>query len=216
MDNNVIWQLLVSFIGIAMQVAIAFFSQRLVAKQGKETLDVQRLVSHRATASFIAEKRQRWIDELRVDISFYLALSQEIIWKYDAGREKSRLFKNENPKATQIEIDDNNQRIADSLSHEIGLRDRTHQESYIKLKLRLNSKEDQHIELRNLLDNTRQIIQQTQAASDLLTTKKLIIQMKDTINQIIDLTEQVLKKEWTRVKQEVAFPDLLIQSIPKH
>ena len=42
--------------------------------------------------------------------------------------------------------------------------------------------------------------------------------MKQTTNLVLQaqgLTETILKAEWKRVKQEVAYPEVLMSSIPK-
>lgn len=78
---------IIAFGGILVQLLIAYLGRRQTAQQ----LDLQQLVSHRTTASFVADKRQKWIDELRTDMAFHLALSQEIVWKWDAMRSRAAL-----------------------------------------------------------------------------------------------------------------------------
>jgi hypothetical protein len=48
---------LISTIGVGAQLFIADHSRRQLASQTKETIAMQRLVSHRSTAAFIADKR---------------------------------------------------------------------------------------------------------------------------------------------------------------
>ena len=81
------WTAIIAAGGVATQFLIAHLSRRQITKQ----LDLQHLVSHRATATFVADKRQKWIDELRMDMAFHLALSQEIVWKWDGMRSRTAL-----------------------------------------------------------------------------------------------------------------------------
>jgi hypothetical protein len=48
-------------------------------EQAAASLDVQRTSTARAAATFVADKRQKWIDELRDDVSLYVALTVEIV-----------------------------------------------------------------------------------------------------------------------------------------
>ena len=215
MDTKTVYvQSVISFIGIAIQLFIAERSKRQLASQSKDTLDLQRLVSHRTTASFIADKRQKWIDELRTDMAFHLALSQEIVWKWDAARSRSVLAR-EHSGGDQDATDQQDQTIADELSKETGARDREHQERHLRLKFRLNPKEPEHIVLRSCLDDIRKMLSDTQSAPDREQANALIRDTKGLIDRAADLTEQVLKAEWTRVKQEVAYPEALMATIPK-
>lgn len=82
---------LISAIGVGAQLFIADRSRRQLASQTKETMAMQRFVSHRSTAAFVADKRQKCLDELRTDRAFYLVQSQEMAWKWDAVRSSTAL-----------------------------------------------------------------------------------------------------------------------------
>ncbi len=205
----------ISAIGIAIQLGIALRSQKLSAKQSQDTLDMQRLVSHRSTASFVADKRQKWIDELRTDMAFHLALSQEIVWKWDALRSKTALKISQQSSGDPTVATRISQEAADTFSDENGARDREHQERHIRLKFRLNPKEPLHIELRACLDDIRTFTNATQSARTEAEANALIDRMMHLIDRSATLTEEVLKAEWTRVKQEVAYPEALMATIPK-
>ncbi|MFC5580976.1 hypothetical protein [Rhodanobacter terrae] len=203
----------ISAAGIGIQLYIAWRSRQQSARQSQDTLDMQRLVSHRSTASFVADKRQRWIDELRTDMAFHLALSQEIVWKWDALRDRTALKVSQEANGDPAVVNRIEQEAADAFTAENGARDREHHERHIRLKFRLNPKEPLHIELRACLDNIRAVLNETQGARTEANAKALIGRMMTLIDRSATLTEQVLKAEWTRVKQEVAYPEALMATI---
>lgn len=209
------WQISISALGVGIQIYIAERSRRQTAKQAKDSLDMQRLVSHRSTASFVADKRQKWIDELRTDMAFHLALSQEMAWKWDAVRKRVAIEKmqavNASPETMSRIIQDH----ADSFSKENGTRDREHQERHIRIKFRLNPNEELHIELRKCLDEIRALLRDIQEEKSADEASKLVGDMQNKVRNGAEITEKVLKHEWSRVKQEVAYPDALMATIPE-
>lgn len=209
------WQIAISALGVGIQIYIAERSRRQTAKQAKDSLNMQRLVSHRSTASFVAEKRQKWIDELRTDMAFHLALSQEMAWKWDAVRSHVDIGIKEAVDSSQGDKSKILQDYADSFSKENGARDREHQERHIRIKFRLNPKEELHIELRKCLDEIRALLSGIQAAECKVQVSKLVGDMKNKVSNGAEITEKVLKHEWSRVKQEVAYPDALMATIPE-
>lgn len=208
--TEVNWQIIISTLGVSAQLLIAYLSRRQTAKQ----LDIQRLVSHRSTASFVADKRQKWIDELRTDMAFHLALSQEIVWKWDAMRSMVARKIGEEAQNDSLKANKIGQDAADTFSLENGARDRDHQERHIRIKFRLNPEEDLHIKLRSCLDAIRRALNSTQGPQSKSEADTLIKKTILLVEQAAGLTEKVLKAEWKRVKQEVAYPETLMESIP--
>ncbi|WP_350313551.1 hypothetical protein OHJ28_07960 [Dickeya fangzhongdai] len=202
--------------GIAAQLLIAYLSRRQISRQ----LELQHLVSHRTTASFVADKRQKWIDELRTDMAFHLALSQEIVWKWDSIRQRTKLRIEEeavdaNGKYDSVKAKNISQEAADAFSPENGARDREHQERHTRIMFRLNPKEDLHITLRECLYLIRDALSKIQGVS---TQDEANMYLEETIRLIDEAqkhTEAILKAEWQRVKQEVAYPEALMSAIPK-
>ncbi|WP_400564396.1 hypothetical protein ACFELC_23660 [Pseudomonas aeruginosa] len=206
----------VAIIGVLTQFFIAYLGRRQVKKQ----LDLQHLVSHRTTATFVADKRQKWIDELRTDMAFHLALSQEIVWKWDAMRDRTALRVREEATDANGVINGKNadrirQEAADAFSPENGARDREHQERHIRLLFRLNPKEQLHVGLRECLGAIRDVLKKTQSAKSEDDARKFIGETLQLVEQAQKYTEAILKAEWTRVKQEVAYPETLMETIPK-
>ncbi|HBR0756283.1 MULTISPECIES: hypothetical protein [Klebsiella] len=210
-DSSLLWQVIATIIGVTLQATIAFFGWRYTAKNTRDTLDIQQLVSNRATASFIAEKRQKWIDELRADMAFYLSLSQEIIWKWDAIRTSTSQKVEQEANGDQHKAMEIAQSITDVFGQENGARDREHQERHIRIKFRLNPEESLHMQLRNYLDEIRNLLVKNQSNAN----PEYIMRMKSLIESATETTEKVLKEEWTRLKQEVAYPDALMRTISR-
>ncbi|HCM9312339.1 hypothetical protein [Enterobacter kobei] len=207
---------IIAVAGIAVQFWIAYLARRQIARQ----LDLQHLISHRTTASFVADKRQKWIDELRTDMAFHLALSQEIIWKWDSMRQRAHLRIKEDASnidgtVDQVKAGKILQEIADKFSPENGARDREHQERHTRIMFRLNPNEELHIKLRQCLECIRVGLSKTQGAK---TRAEADEQLNETIRLIAkaqEHTQDILRAEWQRVKQEVAYPEALISTIPK-
>lgn len=208
-----IWQVVISLAGVGLQTHIAIIGWRQTAKNTRDSLDVQHLVSQRATASFIAEKRQKWIDELRSDMAFHLALSQEIIWEWKAIKDNASSKLAALIKGNEKQRDIIAQKILDDFSKENGARDREHQERHIRIKFRLNPEEQLHINLLEHLDSIRDLLSKMQVAKRGQEANGLVEQMKELVNDATKTTQTILKKEWQRLKQEVAYPEALISTI---
>ncbi|CUR75008.1 hypothetical protein ACOTB6_08670 [Achromobacter xylosoxidans] len=210
------WTVIIAACGVAVQFLIAYLTRRQITKQ----LDLQHLVSHRTTATFVADKRQKWIDELRTDMAFHLALSQEIVWKWDSMRSRAALRVQQEAKNKAGEIDPAKankifQDVADAFSPENGARDREHQERHIRLMFRLNPKKDLHVKLRECLDLIRNSLHSTQGARTRTEANELLDKTINLIREAQEHTEAILKAEWQRVKQEVAYPEVLMSTISK-
>lgn len=202
--------------GVLVQFLIAYLGRRQVRKQ----LDLQHLVSHRSTASFIADKRQHWIDELRTDMAFHLALSQEIIWKWDgvrmgATQRVESEAKDKDGIYDPARVDQIHQEEADKLSPENSKREREHHEGHIRIMFRLNPTEDLHIQLRQSLNNIRYVMSKMQGAKTLDANRECVSRMLALVGEAQTHTEAILKAEWQRVKQEVAYPEALMATISK-
>ncbi|MFP3693521.1 hypothetical protein, partial [Burkholderia sp. SIMBA_048] len=62
------WQIVgtsvTALIGVIASYGIAAKNRRQLVQHGAATLDVQRVANARSAATFIADKRQKWIDDL--------------------------------------------------------------------------------------------------------------------------------------------------------
>lgn len=219
-------EVLASFVGVLLTIAGslsaaligALVSRRTAKKtlaQGQTALAIQQLVTNRSTASFIAEKRQKWIDELRSDMAAHLAESQGIVHKWAAIRSTTATIREDPLLDTKARMQAM-ATAADEFSKSNGDLDRQHQERHIRIRLRLNPEEPDHIALRSLLDNIRVNI--TMVASAKIqqegTPGEYVKSMQELVRQSEMRTQTILKTEWTRVKQEVAYPEQTLSKIP--
>jgi hypothetical protein len=214
LSDSLLWQVIATIVAVSLQTSIAYFGWRYTEKNTRDTLDVQQLVSNRATASFIAEKRQKWIDELRADMAFHLALSQEIVWAWQSMKTntvgKVSVLTKDNESKRDVII----QGILEDFAKENGSRDREHQERHIRIKLRLNIKEELHIKLRGDLDRIRGLFPKIQNVIQPNEVQSLVDSMITLVNSASDTTQTILKNEWQRLKTEVAYPEVLMVTIP--
>lgn len=202
--------------GVAAQFVIAHLARRQIAKQ----VDLQQLVSHRTTAAFVADKRQKWIDELRTDMAAHLASSQEILWKWEDMRSRTelRIQEEATDKAGLVDHAKANkiyQVAADAFSPENGARDREHHERHLRIMFRLNPEKELQIKLRNCLERIRASLHETQRAGSKPEANRLLNVAIRLISEAQEHTQAILKAEWQRVKQEVAYPEALMATIPK-
>jgi hypothetical protein len=217
------WQALGAFIaaltaagvGILFQLRIASKNREQLTKLSSDALEVQRLVSHRASASFIADKRQKWIDELRSEVATYLALSEEITAAYAV------MFAKAGERLDEVSVlREGDLKGADRVREEFdklnGPRIRQHHESLIRTTLRLNKGEVEHRNLLSELQTIRELLQacEKESRGDTYNETDAFKHVADHVVVAADLTSVILKSEWTRVKQEVAFPERLLASIP--
>jgi hypothetical protein len=207
------WTAVIAGLGIAAQLGIASWSRRQAEKLSADTIAVQVTGQHRTVAAFIAAKRQKWIDELRADAATHLAESQEYVWKWIGLRNHiDEVMKDE-----QLEPDDRLAKAKEyryDFSEKNGVLDRSHQERHHRLRFRLNPKELDHSQLREILDEIRKLFSDVAMGKGREPDSALIQRAQKLVEDADTLTSEILKTEWERVKQEVAYPDHMITKIP--
>lgn len=149
-------------------------------------------------------------------MAFHLALSQEIVWNWDYMRQRAELRIQEEAVDAVGKVDPvkAGKILHDAFSPENGARDREHQERHTRIMFRLNPQEDLHIELRQCLEFIRAALSKTQGAKTPAEAKMLLEETILLIGKAQEHTEAILKAEWQRVKQEVAYPGVLMSAIP--
>ena len=153
-------------------------------------------------------------------MAFYLALSQEIVWKWDAIRKQTAIrveaqCKDSKGRFNSAKANSIRQTAADAFSVENGARDREHQERHIRILLRLNPSKLLQVMLRAQLDQIRAALIRTQGAETDEEAEALLELTINLVKYAQNSTQAVLKAEWQRVKQEVAYPDALMSTIEK-
>lgn len=194
-------------------VSVWVTRKTLVVQRG--SLDVQRMSNSRSASTFIAEKRQRWIDDLRNDASEYLSLSLETA-------EAWRQFYSKCGDEYDKHFDYDPQNVVDTcdgwrvtfLSLNAA-RDSDHHQLYMRITLRLNNEEEAHQHLMKTLDALRTHMGELAAVAlkGCYANQELLHSVEDTLNHAKDFTKIILKEEWQRLKREVADPDRLIREI---
>lgn len=208
--DPVFFQVVVAAIGVFAQLAISYLGRRQSAKQSVDTNELQRLVSNRAAASFIAGKRQDWIDGMRHDLGEYLARSQEISYKWDAFRGRvAEVRSKTNPKDFEEVL----YAMREEFSVANGALDRQNEEIYIRLKLRLNSNELGHKDLLGCLAAVKENLSQMALVPH--RNEELMVEMRNLVAASEISAQRVLKYEWERVKRDVAYPENMMNAIPK-
>jgi hypothetical protein len=149
----------------AFFVAFASFLVTLISKEQKTS-----------------EFRQAWIDALREDLSQYVSLNLEIV-NYYVNSKKDQPNHSEADQPNHLETF-YKERIEELIEIE-ALRHR--------ILLRLNMKEEKHIELANLIEKINNYGDHERRNEP----KKI----KELSSSIINLSQEILKTEWSRVKR---------------
>lgn len=139
-------------------------------------------IARRQAADNISSKRQNWIDELRKDSAEFL----QILARLEELRRPNPGLSLEDQKLIFDEM-----ATASARGNELGIR----------IKLRLNPKEDQHIKLveqfgalaaASKIPASDETVEQREAA------QRRFLQERE---KIIQLLQEILKREWERVKR---------------
>lgn len=181
----------------------------------RRSLEVQRLTNVRSASTFIADKRQKWIDDLRTDASKYLSLSLETS---EAWKQLYRVCGNEYDEHWDYDPQ-NVLKVCESLRikflNENATRDSEHHQLYMRIILRLNNDEAAHQKLITSLDELRTHMSDlaTAALTGSYSNQKLFDSIALTLDSTAAYTKIILKEEWQRLKREIADPDRLIREI---
>lgn len=235
-ENSTILTVLIAPVtGVLSSLATTWFTQYKTAKNTQLTNDTQRFISNRNAATFISDKRQKWIDDIRHDMAIHLASSLEYVQKWEVIRtDINECNSDMDDKIREYVQDYINQPICDesTLRKELNIildgylektkelrlifreqngdLDKKHLENHFRIKFRLNPREENHRKLIENLDNIRETMKKIQLSSE--NTAKCIQNMELLISESQKLTEIILKSEWERIKQEIVSPDLLIRT----
>ena len=125
-----------------------------------------------------SEFRQEWINTLREDISKFIGQTHSV-----------RQLVNINKTSEEKNETSNNVLLGSVEMREL----------QSKIELLINPKEEKHIELVQLIDDT---IQKLQAHKDIFEYKKT---HQESIKKLTSLSQEILKEEWERVKKGEPF-----------
>ncbi|WP_193100786.1 hypothetical protein [Burkholderia sp. Z1] len=203
-----------AIIGVLASLYIATKNRKQLTEHGAATLSVQRVANARSAATFIADKRQNWIDDLRVDVSQYVALSAELTeaWK----RLFSRLNDNWTrfPPEHQGDLDEYSDDVT-RFSASIADRDSQHYQLLTRMVLRLNHDELAHNGLVIALTKIRSLLGDVaiRAAAHEYANQHLYSGIEQELRFAQLYAKVILREEWQKLKREVADPEGLMNSI---
>lgn len=206
-------------IGPLVAVLLTVFVNNLIARRVLEvqrgSLDIQRLTNVRSASTFIAEKRQKWIDDLRNDASKYLSLSLEISEAWKQLYWKCNIEYDEHYHHDPQGVFRACEALRIKFISENAARDSEHHQLYMRIVLRLNNDEEDHLKLMFALDTLRTYMSDL-AASALkgnYSNQALLEAVRKNLDAAKECTKIILKAEWERLKREIADPDRLIRDI---
>lgn len=214
------WELIARLPAVVGWTVIAGLVAALIAPlvsiwNTRRSLDVQRLTNARSASTFIADKRQKWIDDLRTDASKYLSLSLETAeaWKqlyWKCGKEHDEHFDHDPQNVLKF-----CESLHINFLNENATRDSEHHQLYMRIILRLNNEEEAHQRLMTTLDELRTHMRDlaTAALRGSYSNQKLFDSIAVTLDYAAAYTKIILKEEWQRLKREIADPNGLINEI---
>ncbi|SDR55165.1 hypothetical protein SAMN05443245_7614 [Paraburkholderia fungorum] len=180
----------------------------------RKTLDGQRVTAARSASTFIGDKRQKWIDDLRDDMALFIANTHELvaIWL---------MFVIEQEDDNTVNPMDAARVAREHLKAHIKLnrdnteRDAAHQQVLTRIRFRLNPLETEHLELLKTLYRVGHALETMVngiARREILATK-LSSDIYQDLDKCAAYTTAIFKGEWNRIAREVAEPEKLLESI---
>lgn len=181
-----------TFLPMAIALLAVFFGPLMTYRLGKRQLkmqadiavkqvETQAAIAKRQIADSISAKRQNWIDELRSDMAVFLTANARL----NELRRPAANLSEEDQRKNFEEMATNNFR-----AHELGVR----------IKLRLNPKEEMHNELVDLLGKLADASKDPPPNETEDQKNAAIKIFLDVREQVISHMQTILKHEWERVK----------------
>jgi type II secretory pathway pseudopilin PulG len=147
-----------------------------------QQVDLQRRIAERQVADNISAKRQVWIDELRADVAEYLANIARI-------EELRRPPPNLSAEQSAQNFEDFAE--ANKRATELGIR----------IKLRLNPREDEHNQFVNLLKTLAEVCKDPPANESDAQKQEALELFSVARDNVVAHLQLILKHEWERIKR---------------
>ncbi|WP_369050127.1 hypothetical protein [Burkholderia gladioli] len=212
------WQLVgasaTAIIGVLSSLYIANKNRRQLMEHGAAQLRVQQATNERAAASFIGEKRQKWIDDLRSDVSLYIALTGEMVEGWSRHFERLGNEWDNHPPTSPSHLENYNEAVrkfADGYAE----RESRHTELLARIALRLNNRELAHEGLAGALHKIRRLLLDLndRAARNEYNIREIRQRIDEESRFALGFARVILKEEWQRIKRDLADPDRLLNKI---
>jgi len=178
------------------QREIAENQQRISMKQ----LDIQLSANRRLAHDNIATKRQEWINGLRSDLSLYLAMWQDISFRWQAivDRASEEIERVRHGIPVEHPVEAGLPRFETEVAD---LRFRAH-EIVLRIRLRLNPKEEHHNDLVELVERLERNVDKFKRTQSNEPTVIIQERIHTIMELIVKQAQIILKEEWDRVKGE--------------
>lgn len=210
---NKVWGVLIAAFAVIFAAALGSLATALVQLRGAnqqrkhekkaaedDSLETARLAdnklalldaaSQRKANAKVAQMRQVWINELRADTATYLALWQDIAYRWEAiiANPSSRAFASVS---------------AESLNAPIAKMRQTAHELQLRIVMRLNPYEQKHTDLRCLMIKLEDTVKTFHRDKSSKSGDLILLEVIELIQNIIDKQQEILKEEWRVVKKEL-------------
>lgn len=160
------------------------------ARLAENKLSMADATSQRKANAKVAQMRQVWINELRQDTATYLALWQDIAFRW------ASIISNQNERAFDSIT-------PESLNAPIGRMRQDAHELRLRIEMRLNSNEEAHKDLRQLMGILESIVRDFARDRSNKAAENLLLQVSEAIQKIVVKQQEILKEEWNVVKREL-------------
>lgn len=160
------------------------------ARLAENELSMADATSQRKANAKVAQMRQVWINQLRQDTATYLAIWQDIAYRW-AG-----IIASPNERAFDSVT-------AESLNAPIARMRQEAHELQLRIEMRLNPTEQAHKDLRRLMDMLETLVNDFHRDTSSESAVVLQHKVSKTIQKIVDKQQEILKEEWNVVKREL-------------
>ncbi|MCT8178900.1 hypothetical protein [Variovorax sp. CY25R-8] len=160
------------------------------ARQEAERLALADITSQRRANANVAKMRQVWINDLRRDTACYLALWQEIAFRWAA------MISPADARAIDsVTLDSLNAPIAEMRKEAFELR--------LRIEMRFNPNEVAHQELRQLMIELETLVSCFHRDKSELPALEILKKVEAAIHKSVNKQQEILKSEWNVVKSEL-------------
>lgn len=195
---------------------ISVRNTRKTLDHAKETLGVAKASTARTASTFIADKRQKWIDDLRSDMALYIANTHELValWLMFTQAEGKK-YDDYGDQETASAMFNAYLDAYSKLMRDTAERDAAHQQVLTRIRFRLNPSEAPHLELLKTLYGVRHTFETMLNLIGHLdwTASRLSSKIYIDLEKCSSFTQAILKGEWNRLNREVAEPEKLLEKI---
>lgn len=160
------------------------------AQQAADRLSMTDVTSQRKASAKVAQMRQVWINDLRTDAAAYLAIWQDIAYRWAGiiGAPNERAFSSVTAETLHAPV--------------AGMRQEAN-ELRLRIEMRLNPGERAHKELQRLMTELEYTVDLFKRDRSAEPTDVILGKVQAAIQGIVAKQQDILKAEWNVVKREL-------------